>query len=387
MSHAERLYALIVRELVALDLPGGETFLIELRRVWDQGDAVFVVDQRLPQSAKEKLLLEMGAHHVVSSSSRTRLHQMAEPLQDDDALVLATSGSTGTPKGVVHTHTSLGAASRITGAALHDDQPVHWLACLPLSHIGGFGVVSRAFHNHTELTVLPAFEAEAVIEATRNGCSHVALVATALQRVSPLLFKTILLGGSAMPAHLPPNAVATYGLTESCGGIVYNGFPLPGVELRISSDDEVLMRSPTLMRTYRGTFAPNSTPIDSDGWLHTGDLGAIDERGRLSIHGRRGDLIISGGENVWPESVEAALRTHPYVADVAVAGVDDAEWGQRVVAWVVPTNNATISLDELRDHVATTLPRFCAPREVTVVQALPRTVLGKLQRHLLNKDT
>lgn len=387
MSHAKHLYALIVRELVALDLPGGATFLNELRRTWDAGDAVFVVDQRLPQLAKHTLLLEMGVHHVVSASSRVQLHPNAEPMENDDALVLATSGSTGTPKGVVHTHTSLSAASLITGAALHDDKPIHWLACLPLSHIGGFGVVSRAIHNNTDLTVLPTFDTEAVVEATRNGCTHVALVVTALQRIDPSSFTRILLGGSAMPSQLPPNAVATYGLTESCGGIVYNGFPLAGVELRIANDGEVLMRSQTLMRGYRGVSSVSVSSIDAEGWLHTGDLGTLSNEGRLFIHGRRGDLIISGGENIWPENVEAALRTHPSVADVAVAGVDDTEWGQRVTAWVVPTENTSLSVSELRDHVATTLPRYCAPREVIVVDALPRTALGKIQRHLLNKNT
>ena len=376
-----------MRELVALDLPGGPAFLGELRSIWDNGDAVLVVDQRLPQQAKESLLLQMGAHHVVSGATRTRLHADVEPMEDDDALVVATSGSTGVPKGVVHTHSGLRAASEITSAALHGNEDVHWLACLPLSHIGGFGVVSRAIHSETALTVLPAFNVETVLQAAIDGCTHVALVVTALQRINPLSFQRVLLGGSAMPSPLPSNAVATYGLTESCGGVVYNGFPLSGVEVDISSDGEVLLRTPTAMRTYRSTLATSSSCLDSDGWLHTGDLGTLGDDGRLSIHGRKGDLIISGGENIWPESVESVLREHPSVADVGVAGVDDQEWGQRVVAWVVPAANTSVSLQELRDYVATSLPRFCSPREIFIVDALPRTALGKLQRHLLSNSS
>jgi O-succinylbenzoic acid--CoA ligase len=308
-------------------------------------------------------------------------------MENEDALVVATSGSTGAPKGVVHTHSALRAASAITSAALHDNEQVHWLACLPLSHIGGFGVVSRAIHSETALTILPAFNVEAVLQAASDGCTHVALVVTALQRINPLLFQRVLLGGSAMPSPLPSNAVATYGLTESCGGVVYNGFPLTGVEVDISSDGEVLLRTPTAMRTYRSTLATSSSCLDSDGWLHTGDLGTLGDNGRLTIHGRRGDLIISGGENIWPESVESVLLEHPGVADVGVAGVDDHEWGQRVVAWIVPAANASVSLQELRDYVATSMPRFCSPREIFIVETLPRTALGKLQRHLLSNSS
>jgi O-succinylbenzoic acid--CoA ligase len=149
------------------------------------------------------------------------------------------------------------------------------------------------------------------------------------------------------------------------------------VEVRID-DGEVLLRGPMLLRCYRD----GSTPLDHDGWLHTGDLGRWLPDGRLHVDGRRGDLIITGGENVWPDAVEAVLATHATVREVAVAGVSDPEWGQRVVAWVVP-GDAPPTLASLRAHVAERLPAFCAPKELHLVEVLPRTALGKVQRHLL----
>jgi O-succinylbenzoic acid--CoA ligase len=135
-----------------------------------------------------------------------------------------------------------------------------------------------------------------------------------------------------------------------------------------------------LLRCYRD----GTTPLDADGWLHTGDLGHWLPDGRLHVEGRRGDLVITGGENVWPDAVEAVIERHPAVAEVAVAGVPDEEWGQRVVAWVVPTDPAAPpSLQDLRAFASSLLPAFCAPKELHLVSTLPRTALGKVQRHRL----
>jgi O-succinylbenzoic acid--CoA ligase len=164
--------------------------------------------------------------------------------------------------------------------------------------------------------------------------------------------------------------------------VVYDGIPLEGVEITFR-EGEVLLRCPMLMRGYRN----HPSPIDDDGWLHTGDLGHWLPDGRLHVEGRRGDMIVTGGENVWPEAVEGVLATHPGVAEVAVAGVPDPEWGAVVTAWVVAADTThPPSLDELRDHVRATLPAFCAPRRLEVVDALPRTALGKIQRHRLARD-
>jgi acyl-CoA synthetase (AMP-forming)/AMP-acid ligase II len=129
-----------------------------------------------------------------------------------------------------------------------------------------------------------------------------------------------------------------------------------------------------LMRAYRDGV----NPLTHDGWLRTGDIGTF-ENGRLTVEGRKGDLIISGGENVWPEDVEAAIRTSSLVKDVCVAGVPDPEWGQLVTAWIV-ANGQKPSLEDIRSHVKETLPAHCAPRRIEIVTEIPRTSLGKPKR-------
>ena len=166
-------------------------------------------------------------------------------------------------------------------------------------------------------------------------------------------------------------------MTETGSGIVYDRRPLDGVDIRIV-EGEVQLRGPMLLRCYRD----GSDPRTPDGWFPTGDLGELDGDGSLTVHGRRGDLIITGGENVWPEPVEAVLGARPDVADVAILGVPDPEWGELVTALVVPTDpDAPPQLDSLRDTVKATMPGFCAPRRLVIRQQLPRTSLGKLRRH------
>jgi o-succinylbenzoate---CoA ligase len=338
---------------------------------------VLPVDRRLPDPAKEALLTTMGVDAVVDDDGEhARPGRGAEP---GDALVVPTSGSTGVPKGVVLTHTAVLAAAQATSARLGITNRDTWLACLPLAHVGGLGVVTRALLTGTGLVVHDGFDATAVRAAAHGGATAVSLVATALRRVDPALFRLIVLGGARPPEDLPANVTTTYGLTETGGGVVYDRRPLDGVEMRSDPTGELLVRGPMLMRCYRD----GSTAVDADGWLHTGDIGTIAADGSVAVRGRRGDLIITGGENVWPDVVENALRTHPGIDDVAVAGVDDDEWGQRVVAWVVPTERAAPTLVQLRAHTAEQLPAFMAPKEIRLVEAIPRTSLGKVARHQL----
>ena len=343
--------------LVALDLPGGPAFVDALRVTWDRGDAAFPVDQRLPDGAKAALLEAMGVGQAV------------EP---GDAVVVATSGSTGAPRGVVLTHDAIAASARATSERLGVTGDDHWLACLPLAHVGGLAVVTRALVVGTRLTVLPGFEPEAVMA---SGASLVSLVATALRRIDAAAFRTIVLGGAAPPADLPRNVVTTYGMTETGSGVVYDGRPLDGVDVRIAGDGEILLRGPMLLRCYRD----GSDPF-VDGWFPTGDLGRWLDDGRLHVDGRADDLIITGGENVWPEPVEAALRHHPDVADVAVTGVPDDEWGQVVVAVVVPSAGTAPTLDAIRATVKERLPAYCAPRRLVLTDSIPRTAIGKIRR-------
>lgn len=323
----------------------------------------------------------MAPTHVVDADGRHPL-EGGRQVDDGDALVVATSGSTGVPKGVVLTHDAIRASALATSARLGTGVGDTWLACLPLSHVGGLSVVTRALHTGAGLVVHDGFDAAAVTAAARGGATAVSLVATALARIDPAIFRVIVLGGARPPRDLPANAHTTYGLTETASGVVYDGTPLDGVDVRLGADGEILLRAPMLLRCYRD----GTVPLDDDGWFDTGDAGSWLPDGRLHVEGRRGDLIITGGENVWPDPVEAALARHPAVREVAVAGVADPEWGQRVTAWVV-VDGEPPSLAELRALVAESLPAFCAPKEVRVVASLPRTALGKVQRHHLAEGT
>jgi O-succinylbenzoic acid--CoA ligase len=346
-----------VNRLVAIDQPGGPGFVDELQRVWDAGDAAFPVDQRLPDAARRELCEVM---------------RVGDEVEPGDALVVATSGSTGRPKGVVLTHDAVAASAQATSERLGVRDDDHWLACLPLSHVGGLSVVTRALHTGTRLTVLPRFDAA---EVEQVGATLVSLVSTALSRVDPTRFRTIVLGGSRPPDDPPANCVTTYGMTETGSGVVYDGVPLDGVQVDITSEGEIRLRAPMLLRCYRD----GTSPVDADGWFATGDVGEWRPDGRLHVFGRRDDLIITGGENVWPETVEAVIAGHPSVADVLVRGVEDPEWGQLVEAVIVPIGDAP-SLESIRDHVKLHKPAFMAPKRIEIVESLPRTALGKLRR-------
>lgn len=344
-----------MRRLLAVDATPGSGFVASLREAWDDGDAVLPVDPRLAGPARRALLEAMD---------------LDRPVDDGDALVVATSGTTGEAKGVVLTHEAVAASAAATSSRLEVDPATdRWLACLPLAHIGGLSVVTRAILTGTRLTVRPAFEAV-------TGATLVSLVATQLRRIDPSPFRRIVLGGSAPPSDLPENVVATYGMTETGSGVVYDGFPLEGVEVDVR-DGQIHVRGPMLLRAYRD----GTDPKDADGWLPTGDAGAIDAAGRLVVRGRIGDMIVTGGENVWPDPIEAVLRDLPEVASVAVIGRPDPEWGHRVVAFVVPADaSSPPTLEALRDAVKARIAAFAAPKELVLVDRLPTTALGKVRR-------
>lgn len=367
-----------VSELVAIDLPGGPGFVDALQRVWGDGDAALPVDQRLAPAAREALLDHLAPARVIHDGGETR--RRGRPVESGDAVVMATSGTTGIPRGVILTHRALAASATATSARLGVDPDRHrWLACLPLNHVGGLSVLSRALHTGTPVDVLAGFDRAAVLALSGPGVL-VSLVATTLRRVGAEHFHTVVLGGSAPPEAVAPNVVSTYGLTETGSGVVYDGGALDGVEIDVTPAGLIRLRGPMLLRAYRD----GTVPLDADGWLATGDAGAIDESGRLVVYGRIDEMIITGGENVWPSAVEPILRRHPGVADVAIAGRPDPEWGQRVVAWVIPrTPSRPPDLDDLRRLVVDELAGFAAPRELVLVDELPRTSIGKIRRSLL----
>ena len=347
-------------------MPTNDAYVAIVRAIWDAGDAVLPIDSRLPEPAKQRLLSIMRPHAIRSTSGE---HALPDPLETEigDALVIATSGSTGDPKGVVHTMDGLVASARATTSALGVTRDDRWLACLPVAHIGGFSVISRAMLTDTALEVHDGFDA---VRVNASDSTLTSLVATALARVDATRFRRILIGGSRPPEQRPSNCVATYGMTETGSGVVYDGFAIPDVELTVF-DGEIAVRGPMLMRGYRD----GSTSIDANGWLRTGDAGRLDEDGRLHVDGRIGDVIVSGGEKIWPESVERAIADR--LNDFAVVKLPDPEWGERVL--LVHTDVAP-SLEEIRDLVKQSLPAYCAPTAMVRVESIPRTASGKVRR-------
>ena len=363
-----------MNRLVAIDMPGDAKFVEAIRRIWDAGDAFAPIDQRLPATARIALLEAIAAEAIVDANGIETKLPGGRSVISGDAIVITTSGSSGSPKSVVLTHDGIAASSMASNNRLGTTSSDHWLACLPLSHVGGLAVITRALQAKCQLTIHPTFDVATVEASTRSGVTMTSLVATALSRIDATLFRTILLGGSAAPYPLPKNVISTYGLTETGSGVVYDGVPIDGVEIRLSPDGEIHVKGPMLARCYRD----DSPIIDLDGWFHTADIGNFASDGRLVVRGRRGDLIITGGENVWPQLVEEILGRHPRLREVIVRGVPDPTWGHQVVAWVTTRDGDPITLDELRSWVKDSLPAYCAPKVLHVMTALPRTTSGKV---------
>lgn len=365
-----------MNELICLDMSGGTQFVDRLKRAWDEGDAIFPLDQRLAPPARRAVLDAARPTVIATESGDSRAEGL--PVEHGDAVVVATSGTTGAPRAVILTHDAVMASAMATTKRLNVTANDCWFSCLPLSHVGGLSVVTRSILTGTPVIVAPNFSPEAYDAAARDGATLVSLVPTALQRVDPAKYRVIVLGGSRPPLDRPPNCIATYGLTETGSGVVYDGLPLEGVEIRIQ-EGVICLRAPMLLRAYRD----GSDPLDEHGWFRTGDLGTLSDDGTLSVAGREGDLIITGGENVWPDAVEDVLRGHEAITDVCVAGVPDAEWGHAVHAWIVPAAEMTISIEEVRELVKSTLAAHCAPKRLHIISEIPRTSLGKPRRSIL----
>jgi O-succinylbenzoic acid--CoA ligase len=317
------------------------------------------------------------------------------------AVIVPTSGSTAMPKQVELSAAALLHSARASLARIGARPGERWLCCLPAMYIAGLQVLVRSLVSGTDPVLADRADAQTV---AASGCAHVSLVPTQLRRLlderqgglsSPLAgFSSVLLGGAAAPAGLLDAAraaevpvVTTYGMTETCGGCVYDGLPLDGVRVKISDDERIWIGGPVLFSGYRG-----GASATSDGWLRTGDLGRMDSAGRLVVRGRADDVINTGGYMVVPGEVAALLRTCPGVRDVAVLGLPDPEWGERVIAVVAPADPAEPpTLELLRLHVRQRLPYYAAPSKIVMVDAVPMLPSGKhdlarLRRELLRRE-
>jgi o-succinylbenzoate---CoA ligase len=322
---------------------------------------------------------------------------LGEHDMDDVCCRVLTSGSTGTPRPIPLSYGNFLWNAVGSGFNIGVEPEDRWLCCVPLSHIAGLGIVMRSVIYGTTAVLHDGFDADRVGAALESdGISVLSVVATMLTRLleadadlsGP---RAILVGGGPVPQEPLQEALAkgatvvqTYGLTETCSQVTTlapadarrkvgsAGRPLLTTHLRIV-DEEILVQGPTV--------APGSA--DADGWLHTGDLGHIDEEGFLYVSDRIDDLIVSGGENVAPAEVEEVLLRHPEVADAAVVGREDPEWQQAVTAVVVLESGSEVTPDDLRRHCADSLAGFKVPKRVELAAALPRTPSGKLMRGAL----
>ena len=335
--------------------------------------------------------------------------------------VIYTSGTTGRPKGALLTFGNFHWSAVASAANLGVEDDDRWLACMPLFHVGGLSILLRSAIYGTTAVIHERFEEARVDHALRDErITLLSVVATMLQRVfavSPDAFpptlRGVLLGGGPAPRPLLEEAarrsmpvLQTYGLTETCSQVATlgqadalrklgsAGLPLLTSTLRIevsSGSDaaagevgEILVAGPTVCAGY--LHRPDATGAAiRDGWLHTGDLGWRDDEGYLYVADRRDDLIVSGGENVYPAEVESALLEHPSIEEAAVVGLPDDRWGVRVIAVVVPRAGVEApSTGAIEAHLRARLAGYKVPREVIVeAEPLPRTASGKLQRHLV----
>ena len=375
------------RPLVAVRLAAGPQWRRTVDAVWDSGGAVLPLPVDAPARVVADLLAAMRPSRLIDASGDTRLDG-GIPVAPDTAVVVVTSGSTGAPKGVELSAAALEWSARTSLQRLAVGPGDRWLCCLPLHHVAGLQVLTRSRLMGTAPVILERFAVAEVAE--HRNVTLIALVPTMLRRlldagVDLSHLRCVLLGGAPAGQPLLDDAharglrvVTTYGMTETCGGCVYDGFPLDGVDVAIDDDGRIRLRGPLLFSGYRN--APQATASAlRDGWLVTEDLGRWAPGGRLEVLGRADDMIVTGGENVAAAAVAAALEQHPAITEAAAVGVDDAEWGQRVVA-VIVADSVLPAPDELRRFVAERLGRQAAPREVVAVPRLPRLDNGKLDR-------
>ena len=367
---------------------------------------LLVTDEGLGCDDALSHLVLSPAHLTAGPVPPLRRAPSGEPL-----LLLFTSGTTGPPKGAMLSAEALAAAAAASSERLATGPDDRWLACMPLSHIGGISILVRALHDGFVVVAQSGFRAPAVAAALHDErITRLSLVPTMLRdlldagAMPPSTLRTLLLGGAAAPPGLVREAVTggwpvatTYGLTEAAAQVTTatpqeteadpqsSGHPLPGYRLRISEPDadgigQVEVAAPSLMVGYRGDDEATRAAV-RDGWLRTGDLGSLLPDGQLCLVARRTDLIVSGGENIYPAEVEAAVRdAFPHLHDLCVVGLASERWGQEVALLLVAGTEQPPALAALRSALTGRLAAFKMPRHLRQVAALPRTPAGKLDR-------
>jgi O-succinylbenzoic acid--CoA ligase len=374
---------------VAIRLRAGEAFAIALHATLLLGAVAVPIDTRLGgaeaaiQAAGSVVTVATPLERARGAATLPERHDLDAP-----AIVVHTSGTSGVPKAVTLTYGNWLWSALGSAVALGLDPGERWLCCLPLSHVGGLSILVRCAIYATSAVVHDGFEAERVLAALRDpaGPTLVSLVPTTLRRLldaglrEPPALRWALLGGAAIDHDLLARAAAagvpvapTYGMTEACSQVATLGHPLFCTRVALSEQGEILVSGPTV--------APGAGPV-----LHTGDLGSLDPAAGLRVTGRLADTIITGGENVAPQEVEAVLLAHRAVADAGVHGRPDEEWGEAVVATVVLRAGEDLGAEDLQAWCAERLASFKVPKQIAFANVLPRTASGKLLRRELRAD-
>ena len=384
----------MTRPLHAVLVPGvaGAASLIEpLSAALDgTGPAILPLDAGLPEARREELMDAFGAGAVRGSDGETTIRSGGKEVGASTAVIIGTSGSTGTPKGVELSARALLSSARASLARCGAADGDRWLVCLPVTHVAGLQVLVRSLAAGTGPVIAPEASAAALAE---SGCAHVSIVPTQLQRLMDdpagpaalAKFTSVLVGAAATPPALLDAARAagvpvmtTYGMSETCGGCVYDGVPLDGVTVRSGDDGRLRISGPVLMNGYHGQPSPLSVSPDGGGEFVTSDLGHVTGDGRVVLRGRADNVINTGGHKVVPGEVSGVLATCPGVKDAVVIGRPDPEWGERVVAVVVPADPSQPPvLELLRNHVRERLPRYACPSELVLTESMPVLPSGK----------
>lgn len=403
----------------------------------DTGAKVVIAAQEFVETAQTVSAAMDNGPHIFEAGETFRVAATLEPAVfdaagvDDPILQLYTSGTTGNPKGAQLSNRNLFALRK---PSLEESLP--WqnfeasdciLAAMPVAHIGGTGVAAIAVSNGVRVHVLPEFTPQGALEGIANGATLMFLVPAAIQMViqHPLAAETdfsglrfLMYGAAPMPLELLKEAVRTmpdtgfmqvYGMTETTGTISLlppedhdlngnqrmrsAGKAVPGVSIEVRGDDnrelprgeigEICIHSPSNTAGYWNLPEATAKTIDPDGWLHTGDAGIMDEDGYVFIQDRIKDMIISGGENVYPAEVESAIYGHPAIAEVAVIGIPSEKWGEEVKACCVPRPGMEIDANDVIAYARERIAPFKCPKSIDIIPEMPRNASGKILRRQL----